>query len=71
MMFCTVCVGLVGINGQVRYVLDDNDRRAFAVDQKSGIVSVRVPLDRELRDKYNISVFAFDQVGVFQAEKKE
>lgn len=51
----------LGINGKVRFSLDDSSGH-FHCDETSGIISLKKPLDREVQSSYNLVVKAFDQV---------
>lgn len=52
----------VGANGAVHYRLKKDAKghhEAFSVDQMSGDVSLRRPLDREKQHKYNVSIIYY------------
>ncbi|XP_069495463.1 protocadherin Fat 3 isoform X2 [Ambystoma mexicanum] len=50
----------VGINRKVVYSLVDSADGHFSVDQRSGIIMLEQPLDRELQSSHNITVKASD-----------
>lgn len=54
-----------GANAQVRYrlkSLQNNHWRSFAIDEITGVVTLRAPLDRETQKVYELRVKASDQV---------
>lgn len=57
-------VRLAGANGEVSYTLSSAESEAaeipFTIDASSGEVRVRVPLDREQRDRYHLVAVAQD-----------
>lgn len=53
----------IGLNGAVRYRLKRDAAgawRAFAIDEMTGVVTLRMPLDRERQKVYDLRVEAFD-----------
>ena len=50
-----------GINRQVRYAMRESDGH-FTIDPVSGIVSLTRALDREVQAKFNLTLYAHDQV---------
>lgn len=53
------------LNGLVHYSITqqqpDNDRRCFRIDEKTGVISTVLPIDREYVDTYRLTVTAVDQ----------
>ena len=49
----------------MQYTLADDEDR-FTIDRLSGIVSLSRPLDREQQDRFNVTVYAYDMVGIIQ-----
>ena len=50
-----------GINRRVLYAIHESEG-IFTIDAKSGIISLNRELDREQQHKYNLSLYAYDQV---------
>ena len=50
----------LGINRQVRYSFIDSAENTFIIDNKTGIIRLNKPLDRETIDSFNLTVSAFD-----------
>ena len=53
-------VWISGINRQLIYSITDTD--VFKIDEKSGLIQLAIPLDRETTPAYKITVMATDQV---------
>lgn len=54
-----------GTNAQVRYKLknlSNNHWRSFSIDETTGVITLRSPLDRETQKVYELRVEASDQV---------
>ncbi|XP_050417185.1 protocadherin-11 X-linked isoform X2 [Patella vulgata] len=49
-----------GNNGRVRYSIDDEIARYFAVDRDTGIISANAVLDREVNPEFKFNVIATD-----------
>ena len=50
-----------GENARLEYVIEGEEANYFAVDQRTGVVTARAPLDREERDMYLVPIIARDQ----------
>ena len=49
----------VGLNGQVRYALLDDKRgdwKTFEIDDVTGVIKLKRPLDRETQKKYEVRI---------------
>ena len=55
----------LGINRKVRYAMQESDGH-FTIDPLSGVVSLTEVVDREHKDVYNLTLYAYDQVGGMQ-----
>jgi len=51
----------LGINRKVKFAM--KERSKFKIDELSGIVSLTDKLDRERKPKYNLTIYAHDQVS--------
>ena len=49
------------MNRKIRYYMVDSAQEHFKIAAESGIVTLAKPLDREIRDSYNVTVRAVDQ----------
>ncbi|NXI40704.1 PCD23 protein, partial [Galbula dea] len=50
-----------GRNGQVTYhILSGNEKKAFALDKITGLLTTAQPLDREIQERYSLTVMALD-----------
>ncbi|XP_072050702.1 cadherin-23-like [Amphiura filiformis] len=52
-----------GVNGQINYYLGDLDYNVFDLDQSSGVITVRNPIDREELPWVNFTIGAVDGGG--------
>lgn len=56
-----------GSNGLVYYSISrqqpDDDRRSFKINEKTGVISTVLPIDREHADTYRLTVVAVDQAA--------
>ena len=52
----------LGINRKVKYAMKTTGGK-FKIDELSGIVSLTEALDRERKAKYNLTIYAHDQVS--------
>ncbi|XP_066601005.1 protocadherin-like wing polarity protein stan [Prorops nasuta] len=50
-----------GLNGRVRYTLEDDGDGAFSIDPNTGIVRTAKPLDRESVSRYTLNAVAVDK----------
>ena len=51
-----------GIYGLVGYELSQESKEYFKIDDVSGILSLRRPLDRERQARHNVTIYAYDEV---------
>ncbi|XP_043461123.1 protocadherin-like wing polarity protein stan isoform X2 [Leptopilina heterotoma] len=51
----------IGLNGKVRYSLEDNTDGAFVIDPVTGVIRTAKTLDRESVERYNIKAIAVDR----------
>ncbi|XP_051163355.1 protocadherin-like wing polarity protein stan isoform X2 [Leptopilina boulardi] len=51
----------IGLNGKVRYSLEDNLDGAFVIDPVTGVIRTAKTLDRESVERYNIKAVAVDR----------
>ena len=52
-----------GIYGLVGYELSQDAKEYFRIDDVSGILSLRRPLDRERQARHNVTIYAYDEVS--------
>ena len=52
-------------NSRLSYVIRRGDGGVFDIGQTSGVISAKVPLDREKTDKYELTIVAFDSGEIF------
>ena len=57
-----------GINRRVRYAMRESDGY-FTIDSESGLISLDKQLDREHTAKFNLTIYAYDQVCFFKITK--
>ena len=59
-VFSSICL-IVGVNRKIRYYMTNSAQEHFKISPESGIVTLAKPLDRELKDTYNVTIKAIDQ----------
>ena len=63
----------VGLNALIKYRFKHDlfgNYKSFAIDQNSGLITLRVPLDREKQKLYEVFIFNFLVQSIFNDDFK-